>query len=163
MSAWKDILERKIAARTARIHVIGLGYVGLSLAVELAKAGFSVRGIDVDLERVARLNRGQSYLNDVTTETLAPLVSEGRLLATTAFDEVGQADALIICVPTPLRKSKEPYISFIVGALESLLPHLRHGQLLVLESTTFPGTTEEVVLPRLESLGMVVGSVERFR
>jgi UDP-N-acetyl-D-glucosamine dehydrogenase len=157
VSAWKDVLEGKIAAKTARIQVIGLGYVGLSLAVELARAGFTVRGVDVDLERVARLNRGQSYLSDVTSETLAPLVAEGRLLATTEFDGVGEADALIICVPTPLRKSKEPDISFIVGALESLLPHLRPGQLLVLESTTFPGTTEEVILPRLQSLGLVVG------
>ncbi len=157
MSAWKDVLEGKIAAKTARIQVIGLGYVGLSLAVELARAGFTVRGVDVDLERVARLNRGESYLSDVATETLTPLVAEGRLLATTEFDGVGEADALIICVPTPLRKSKEPDISFIVGALESLLPHLRPGQLLVLESTTFPGTTEEVILPRLQSLGLVVG------
>ena len=157
MSTWKEVLEGKIAAKTARVQVIGLGYVGLSLAVELAKAGFTVRGVDVDLERVARLNRGQSYLSDVTSETLAPLVAEGRLLATTEFDEVGEADALIICVPTPLRKSKEPDISFIVSALESLLPHLRRGQLLVLESTTFPGTTEEVILPRLQSVGMVVG------
>jgi UDP-N-acetyl-D-glucosamine dehydrogenase len=158
VSAWQDDLKRKIEDRTARVHVIGLGYVGLSLAVELAKAGFAVRGIDVDLERVTRLNRGQSYLVDVATETLAPLVAEGRLTGTTAFDEVGQADALIICVPTPLRKSKEPDISFIVAALESLLPHLHQGQLLVLESTTFPGTTEEVILPRLESAGLVVGT-----
>jgi UDP-N-acetyl-D-glucosamine dehydrogenase len=157
VNAWKDVLEGKIAAKTARIQVIGLGYVGLSLAVEIAKAGFTVRGVDVDLERVARLNRGESYLSDVATETLAPLVGGGRLVATTEFDEVGEADVLIICVPTPLRKSKEPDISFIVAALESLLPHLRPGQLLVLESTTFPGTTEEVILPRLQSLGMVVG------
>ena len=157
MTAWKDSLKRKIEERSARVHVIGLGYVGLSLAVELARAGFTVRGIDVDLERVARLNRGQSYLVDVATDTLAPLVSSGRLTATTAFDEAGQADALIICVPTPLRKSKEPDISFIVASLESLVPHLHQGQLLVLESTTFPGTTEEVVQPRLESAGLVVG------
>jgi len=156
--ASKDDLKRKIAERSARVCVIGLGYVGLSLAVELAKAGFTVRGIDVDLERVTRLNGGQSYLVDVATETLAPLVASKRLTATTAFDEVGQADALIICVPTPLRKSKEPDISFIVTALESLLPHLHRGQLLVLESTTFPGTTEEVVQPRLESAGLVVGA-----
>ena len=158
MIASKEALKHKIADRTARVHVIGLGYVGLSLAVELAKAGFTVRGIDVDLERVTQLNRGQSYLVDVATETLAPLVAEGRLSASTAFDEAGQADALIICVPTPLRKSKEPDISFIVAALESLLPHLHQGQLLVLESTTFPGTTEEVVQPRLESAGLVVGT-----
>ena len=157
MSSWKDQLKSKIDDRTARVHVIGLGYVGLSLAVELAKAGFAVRGIDIDLERVNQLNRGQSYLVDVATETLAPLVAQGRLTATTAFDEAGQADALIICVPTPLRKSKEPDISFIVASLESLLPHLHQGQLLVLESTTFPGTTEEVVQPRLESVGLVVG------
>ncbi len=158
MSAWKNVLESKIAERTARVYIVGLGYVGLSLAVELAKAGFTVCGIDVDLERVTRLNRGQSYLSDVATETLASLVAEGRLLATTEFDDVEQADALIICVPTPLRKSKEPDISFIVAALESLLPHLRPGQLVVLESTTFPGTTEEVVLPRLESRGLIVGA-----
>jgi UDP-N-acetyl-D-glucosamine dehydrogenase len=157
VTAWKDSLKRKIEERSARVHVIGLGYVGLSLAVELARAGFTVRGIDVDLERVARLNRGQSYLVDVATDTLAPLVSSGRLTATTAFDEAGEADALIICVPTPLRKSKEPDISFIVASLESLVPHLHQGQLLVLESTTFPGTTEEVVQPRLEGAGLVVG------
>ena len=158
MSGWKDSLKSKIEDRTAHVHVIGLGYVGLSLAVELARAGFVVRGIDVDLERVTRLNRGQSYLVDVATETLAPLVADGRLTGSTEFDEVGEADALIICVPTPLRKSKEPDISFIVAALESLLPHLHQGQLVVLESTTFPGTTEEVVLPRLESAGLVVGT-----
>ena len=157
MIAWKDSLKRKIEDRSARVHVIGLGYVGLSLAVELARAGFTVRGIDVDLERVASLNHGHSYLVDVPTEILTPFVSSGRLTATTAFDEVGQADALIICVPTPLRKSKEPDISFIVASLESLLPHLHQGQLLVLESTTFPGTTEEVVQPRLEAAGLVVG------
>jgi UDP-N-acetyl-D-glucosamine dehydrogenase len=155
--AWKDSLKRKIEDRSARVHVIGLGYVGLSLAVELARAGFTVRGIDVDLERVASLNHGHSYLVDVPTETLTPFVNSGRLTATTAFDEAGQADALIICVPTPLRKSKEPDISFIVASLESLLPHLHQGQLLVLESTTFPGTTEEVVQPRLEAAGLVVG------
>jgi len=158
VSRWKDTLKAKIEDRTARVHVIGLGYVGLSLAVELAKAGFTVRGIDVDLERVTRLNGGQSYLVDISTETLAPLVADGRLTGTTEFDEVGQADALIICVPTPLRKTKEPDISFIVAALESLLPHLHQGQLLLLESTTFPGTTEEVILPRLESAGLVVGT-----
>jgi UDP-N-acetyl-D-glucosamine dehydrogenase len=157
VSVWKDQLKLKIENRTARVHVIGLGYVGLSLAVELAKAGFTVRGIDVDLERVTQLNRGQSYLVDVATDILGPLVAAERLTATTAFDEVSEADVLIICVPTPLRKSKEPDISFIVASLDSLLPHLHQGQLLVLESTTFPGTTEEVVQPRLESAGRVVG------
>ncbi|MEX2222018.1 MAG: nucleotide sugar dehydrogenase [Candidatus Rokuibacteriota bacterium] len=155
---WTKTLCDKLEARTARVAVIGLGYVGLSLAVELARSGMAVRGIDLDLERVSLLNRGESYLVDVPTEALAPLVADGRLTASTAFDEAATADALIICVPTPLRKSKEPDISFILSAVESLLPHLRPGQLMVLESTTYPGTTEEVVQPRLEASGLVIGS-----
>jgi UDP-N-acetyl-D-glucosamine dehydrogenase len=155
---WTTTLREKLETRAARVSVIGLGYVGLSLAVELAKAGMVVRGIDLDLERVSLLNRGESYLVDVPAHVLAPLVASGRLSGSTSFEEAAGADALIICVPTPLRKSKEPDISFILSALESLLPHLRAGQLMVLESTTYPGTTEEVVLPRLEASGFVIGS-----
>ena len=155
---WTTTLREKIETRAARVSVVGLGYVGLSLAVELAKSGMIVRGIDLDLERVALLNRGESYLVDVPADTLAPLVASGRLSGSTAFDEAANADALIICVPTPLRKSKEPDISYILSALESLLPHLRAGQLMILESTTYPGTTEEVVLPRLEAGGFVIGT-----
>jgi len=154
---WTTTLQDRLETGSARIAVIGLGYVGLSLAVELAKAGLTVRGVDLDLERVNLLNRGQSYLVDVPADTLRPLVADGRLRASTAFDEAGNADVLIICVPTPLRKSKEPDISFILSALESLLPYLRGGQLMVLESTTFPGTTEEVLQPRIEAGGLVVG------
>jgi UDP-N-acetyl-D-glucosamine dehydrogenase len=154
---WNEVLREKLVKRTAHVGVIGLGYVGLSLAVELAKAGLTVRGIDLDLERVTLLNRGESYLVDVPTEALAPLVANGRLTASTEFDAAGSADALIICVPTPLRKTKEPDISYILSAVESLLPHLRAGQLMVLESTTYPGTTEEVVQPRLEANGLVIG------
>jgi UDP-N-acetyl-D-glucosamine dehydrogenase len=154
---WTNVLREKFEGRKARISVIGLGYVGLSLAVELARAGFTVRGVDLDLERVARLNRGESYLVDVPTDALAPLVGAGLLAASTAFDEAAAADAVIICVPTPLGKSKEPDISFILSAVESLLPHLRAGQVMVLESTTYPGTTEEVVQPRLEANGFVIG------
>jgi UDP-N-acetyl-D-glucosamine dehydrogenase len=154
---WTEVLREKLETRAARVSVIGLGYVGLSLAVELAKAGLTVRGIDLDLERVNRMNRGESYLVDVPTEVLAPLVADGRLTASTGFEEAANADALIICVPTPLRKSKEPDISYILSAVESLLPHLRAGQLMVLESTTYPGTTEEVVQPRLEDNGLVIG------
>ena len=154
---WTNTLRDKLETGTARVSVIGLGYVGLSLAVELAKAGLTVRGVDLDLERVNLLNRGESYLVDVPAETLRPLVASGRLKAATAFDEAGNADVLIICVPTPLRKSKEPDISFILSAMESLLPHLRAGQLMVLESTTFPGTTEEVLQPKIEASGFVIG------
>ncbi len=158
MTDWAKTLKQKIESRTARVAVVGMGYVGLSLAVELAKAGLRVRGIDLDLERVSLLSRGESYLVDVPGETLQPLVAAGRLTATTGFEDVTDADAIVICVPTPLRKSKEPDISFILSATEHLLPRLRRGQLLVLESTTFPGTTEEVVQPRLESLGLTIGS-----
>ena len=152
------MLREKLEARTARVSVIGLGYVGLSLAVELARAGIVVRGVDLDLERVSLLNRGESYLVDVPADALAPLVASGRLAASTSFEQASDSDAVIICVPTPLRKSKEPDISFILSAVESLLPHLHPGQLMVLESTTYPGTTEEVVLPRLQANGLVVGS-----
>ena len=152
----KDLLDR-LESRNGRICVVGLGYVGLSLAVELAKAGFTVNGVDLDSERVTLLNRGESYLVDVASTTLQPLVNAGRLSASTEFSEAKNADALVICVPTPLRKTKEPDISFIMSALESLLPHLRAGQLMVLESTTYPGTTEEVVQPRLEASGRVIG------
>jgi UDP-N-acetyl-D-glucosamine dehydrogenase len=152
-----ETLCEKLEGRSGRVGVVGLGYVGLNLAVALAKAGFEVHGIDLDLERVGRLNRGESYLVDVSGEVLAPLVTAGRLSGSTTFEKAALMDAVVICVPTPLRKSKEPDISFIISALESLLPQLRPGQLMVLESTTYPGTTEEVVLPRLESKGLVIG------
>lgn len=155
---WTTTLREKLDSRTASVCVIGLGYVGLSLAVELAKAGLTVRGVDLDLERVSLLNRGESYLVDVPAGALAPLVAGGRLSASTSFEEAGSADALIICVPTPLRKSREPDISYIISALESVLPHLRAGQLMVLESTTYPGTTEEVIQPRIEGSGLRIGS-----
>src|SRR5689334_456737 len=157
-AVWTEILREKLEARTARVSVVGLGYVGLSLAVELAKAGIVVRGVDLDLERVSLLNRGETYLVDVPAETLAPLVASGRLSGSTSFEETSGSDAVIICVPTPLRKSKEPDISYILSAVESLLPYLHPGQLMVLESTTYPGTTEEVVLPRLQQNGLVIGS-----
>jgi UDP-N-acetyl-D-glucosamine dehydrogenase len=150
-------LLEKLKSRSARVSIVGLGYVGLSLAVELAKAGFTVRGIDLDLERVNLLNRGETYLVDVVAETLAPLVAAGRLSGSTSFEQAATADAIIICVPTPLRKTREPDISFILSAVESLLPHLHGGQLMVLESTTYPGTTEEAVQPRLEATGLVIG------
>jgi nucleoside-diphosphate-sugar epimerase len=158
MSDWSSALERRIEERTAQVAVVGMGYVGLSLALELGRTGFTVRGIDLDLERVNRLNRGESYLVDVPSDALGPLVTAGALAATTTFEQAAAADVIIICVPTPLGKSKEPDISFILSALEHLLPHLHQGQLMVLESTTYPGTMEEVIQPRLESRGLVIGA-----
>jgi UDP-N-acetyl-D-glucosamine dehydrogenase len=158
VSTLLETLKRRIETRAARVAVVGMGYVGLSLAVELARAGLTVRGVDTDLERVSRLNRGESYLVDGAGDALASLVAAGRLFATTAFDGVGEVDALIICVPTPLRKSKDPDMSFILSAVENLLPHLRPGQLMVLESTTYPGTTEEVIQPEIEARGLVIGT-----
>ncbi|MBI3857531.1 MAG: UDP-N-acetyl-D-glucosamine dehydrogenase, partial [Planctomycetes bacterium] len=130
----RDALHEKLRSRTAEVAVVGLGYVGLTLAVALARAGFTVRGIDVDLEKVTSVNRGESYVADVAEDVLRALVEAGRLSVATGFDAAGPADAVVICVPTPLRKSREPDISFILSALESLLPRLRPGQLVILES-----------------------------
>ena len=157
MTRHAGVLERKFLDREATLAIVGLGYVGLTLAVEFARAGFTVRGVEVDLERVSAVNAGISYLVDVRSEELGRLLADRRLEATAGFEAVNQADAVIICVPTPLRKSKEPDISFIVSAMESSLPWLRPGQLVLLESTTFPGTTEEILLPRIESRGLRVG------
>jgi UDP-N-acetyl-D-glucosamine dehydrogenase len=134
-------LRGRLTAGTASVVVVGLGYVGLSLAVALGRAGFRVTGIEVDLARVAAVRQGQSYVTDVASLDVAALVSVGRLSATTAHEGVGEADAIVICVPTPLRKSRDPDISFILTALDGIVPHLRPGQLVVLESTTYPGTT----------------------
>ncbi len=154
---YADLLRDKLSAGSARVTVVGLGYVGLSLATALGDAGFVVRGIDVDLERVSLLNAGTSYIGDVESREVHTLVLSGRLSASTTFDAVLESDAVVICVPTPLRKSKEPDISFILSAVESLVPLLRPGQLVVLESTTYPGTTEEVLQSRLEALGFTIG------
>jgi len=150
------LLER-IERREAKIAVIGLGYVGLPLAVEQAKAGFSVIGIDRNAERVAMVNQGENYIPDVLIDDLSAVVSEGRLTAVQDFSVIGGVDILMICVPTPLDRNKQPDTSYIEGVVELSLPHLHPGQLVVLESTTYPGTTEEVILPRIESRGMKVG------
>jgi len=150
-------LNDKLHAGTSRVVVVGLGYVGLSLAAALGRAGFTVHGIDVDLERVNLANQGVSYIGDVASSDLAALVAAGRFGAAVTFEAVGEADAILVCVPTPLRKSREPDISFVLSALENVLPSLRRGQLLVLESTTYPGTTEELIQPRLEAKGFTVG------
>ena len=152
-----DQLAKKIENRTARIGVIGLGYVGLPLAVEFAKEGFSVTGIDLDSFRVSGVNSGKSYILDVPSEELKQLHRHGRLRATSSFNVLSNQDAVIICVPTPLRKTREPDMSFIISATKEIAKHVHKGQLIVLESTTYPGTTEEVVLPDLQERGLKVG------
>jgi UDP-N-acetyl-D-glucosamine dehydrogenase len=150
-------LERKILNREARIAIVGLGYVGLPLGVEFATAGFTVTGIDVDEAKVRGVQAGRSYIEDVPTEVLAPLVRSGALRAQSHYRGCGSFDAILISVPTPLRKTKDPDISYIVAAVEQIAKEIRPGQLVVLESTTYPGTTEEVVRPRLEAKGLKAG------
>lgn len=140
-----------------RVAVIGMGYVGVPLAVEFARGGLDVCGIDVDADKAATLNAGRSYVLDIPDETIQELTARGALRATTDFSVLSEMDAACICVPTPLRKSQDPDISFIVNAVERIQPFLHHGMLIVLESTTYPGTTEELVLPRLEETGLKVG------
>jgi UDP-N-acetyl-D-glucosamine dehydrogenase len=152
-----QLLSHKIAGKRARVGIVGLGYVGLPLAVEFAKAGFSVTGIDISAEKVNRVNAGDSYIGDIPSETLAPLVASGRLRATTDFSAVLELDTINICVPTPLRKTKDPDMSFIVSSCQEIAHHFHAGQLVILESTTYPGTTEEVLLPILSKSGLEVG------
>lgn len=153
----KQQLAAKISQRACTSGVVGLGYVGLPLAVEFGKAGLSVVGIDVTAGKVDLINKGKSYIADVPTEEVKHLVDAGKLKATTDFAAVKKLDTVNICVPTPLRKTKDPDMSFIVNATESIAKHLHPGMLVILESTTYPGTTEEVVLPTLEKTGLKVG------
>jgi UDP-N-acetyl-D-glucosamine dehydrogenase len=150
-------LEQKIRDGNARAGVVGLGYVGLPLAVELAHSGLKVTGIDVSKSKVDQINAGKSYILDVPSERVASLVTDGKLEATTDFAAVTSLDTINICVPTPLRKTREPDLSYVIGAIDSLIPHMRPGQLLILESTTYPGTTDEIVLPRLRAAGLEPG------
>jgi UDP-N-acetyl-D-glucosamine dehydrogenase len=152
-----EILAEKITNRTARVGIIGLGYVGLPLAVEFAKAGFSVVGIDVQESKVAQLNRGGSYIQDIPSETLRPLVESKKFQATTDFSIVSTLDTINIAVPTPLRKTKDPDMSFIVSACQETAKYFAPGKLVILESTTYPGTTDELVLPMLQTPEMKVG------
>jgi UDP-N-acetyl-D-glucosamine dehydrogenase len=150
-------LKAKIEDRSAKLGVLGLGYVGLPLAVELAKVGFHVTGVDVSEEKVALLNQGVSYVLDVPTEELKPLVASGHLRATTDFSVISELDTANICVPTPLRKTKDPDMSYVVACTEQIARYLKPGTLIILESTTYPGTTEELLLPTLEKSGLRVG------
>ena len=147
-------LLSRIRDKKARIGVIGLGYVGLPLASEFARAGFDVTGFDVDASKVAEINAGRSYIPDVPQHELAESVKAGRLRATTDMTKLAEMDVADICVPTPLRKTKDPDLSYVVKALEGAAASLRAGQLVILESTTYPGTTDEVALPMLEARGL---------
>jgi UDP-N-acetyl-D-glucosamine dehydrogenase len=152
-----EVLSRRIESRTATLGVIGLGYVGLPLAVELAQAGFHVQGVDLDEARVQKLSRGISYIQDVPTGDVKALIRSGHLAATTDFSVLKRCDAVNICVPTPLSKMRDPDVSYIVSATEQVRKHLHRGMLVLLESTTYPGTTTELILPELEKSGMTVG------
>jgi UDP-N-acetyl-D-glucosamine dehydrogenase len=151
------VLAEKIRSKTARVGVVGLGYVGLPLAVEYAEAGFHVTGIDLSEGKAARINAGDSYILDVPPAAVDPLVRQGKLRATTDFSAIRDLDTVNICVPTPLRKTKDPDMSYIVAACDEIAKYFHPGMLVILESTTYPGTTDELVLPMLEKSGLKVG------
>ncbi len=157
MNKHLSTFRSRIDSREARIGVVGLGYVGLPLAAEFAKAGFRVTGIDVDPGKVDALNAGRSRVEDVPDAVVAKLVGERRLDARTSYEGCGEFDAICIAVPTPLRKTRDPDISYIVASVDEIAKEIRAGQLVVLESTTYPGTTEEVVRPKLEEGGLKAG------
>jgi UDP-N-acetyl-D-glucosamine dehydrogenase len=150
-------LKKKILSKKAKIGIIGLGYVGLPLAVTFAKNGFKVFGIDIDRHRVEKLKKGESYILDVPRSDIAIVKKTGNLAVTTDFSVIKKLDAVIICVPTPLYKTREPDVSYIVSAVRNIKKHMKRGQIIVLESTTYPGTTEEVMLPVLAAGGMKEG------
>jgi UDP-N-acetyl-D-glucosamine dehydrogenase len=150
-------LRERIASRTARVGVVGLGYVGLPLALEFAKAGFSVTGIDIQEDKVARLNWGDSYIQDVPSKLLAEMIDDNRFTATSDFSVIAELDTINIAVPTPLRKTKDPDMSYVVSACQQVAENMGTGKLVILESTTYPGTTNELVLPMLERAGLKVG------
>ena len=149
----KDELVKLITENSARIGVIGLGYVGLPLIVEFALKGYETIGFEVDGRKADEINAGRSYIVDVTSENVAKCVADGKLTATTDFSRLGKCDAIIICVPTPLRKTKDPDMSYILTAGAEIQKSLRRGQLIILESTTYPGTTDEILQPMFEEKG----------
>ncbi len=150
----KEQLISLITENRAHVGVIGLGYVGLPLLTEFARRGFRATGFEVDPNKASQINSGDSYIGDVASEILTPLVKDKLLQATTEFDNLKDCDAIIICVPTPLRKTKEPDVSYILAATDEIKKRLRRGQLIILESTTYPGTTDEVLLPMFEETGL---------
>ncbi|NUO84415.1 nucleotide sugar dehydrogenase, partial [candidate division KSB1 bacterium] len=150
-------LQQKIDGGTAKICVIGLGYVGLPLAVEYAGAGFEVLGIDVDPRKIAKLNRGDNYIDDVDSNKLREIVKAGKFSAASDYKDIGAQEVIFICVPTPFTDNKEPDVSYIEDAAKGIATGLRRGQLIILKSTTYPETTEKVVQPILEAQKLKVG------
>jgi UDP-N-acetyl-D-glucosamine dehydrogenase len=156
MSLKQTLLDR-IERREAQVAIVGLGYVGLPLAVEFAEVGFRVIGLDISAAKVDALNRGESYIPDIQTETINRLVRDGRLRATTNYTDLREADAISICVPTPLRKTRDPDMSYVIQAVDAVTEIAHPGLLVILESTTYPGTTTELVVPKLEAQGFRAG------
>lgn len=152
----KSVLD-KISNKSTVIGIIGMGYVGLPLMLRFVEAGYKVLGFDIDQKKIDTLLAGESYIKHISSETIGAAVSEGLFDGTTDFSRAGDADALIICVPTPLNKYREPDLSFVLNSTDAIVPYLRPGQIVSLESTTYPGTTEEELLPRVESRGLKTG------
>jgi UDP-N-acetyl-D-glucosamine dehydrogenase len=153
----KEAVLEKISQRTLHIAIIGLGYVGLPLATNFAQAGFQVTGIDIDQNKVNRANQSESYVADVPSSLLKTLIDDAKLTFTSDFDALYDQDAVIVCVPTPLGKTRDPDLSYVLSATQQIKAHLHPGQIVTLESTTYPGTTDEIVLPELEATGLKVG------
>jgi UDP-N-acetyl-D-glucosamine dehydrogenase len=153
----KEAVLEKISQRTLHIAIIGLGYVGLPLATNFAQAGFQVTGIDIDQNKVNRANQGESYVADIPSSLLKTLIDDAKLTFTSDFDALYDQDAVIVCVPTPLGKTRDPDLSYVLSATQQIKAHLHPGQIVTLESTTYPGTTDEIVLPELEATGLKVG------
>ena len=151
-------LRRKVADRTAVVGIIGLGYVGLPLVIRFVETGFTIIGFDIDPDKVNRLNQGRSYIRHIDGDTVKRAVDTRRFQATTDFSKTSEADAILLCVPTPLNEHREPDLSYIVSSIDQIVPHIRKGQMISLESTTYPGTTREVIRPRIEDSGLTVGS-----
>ena len=151
-------LHERLGDGSASIGIVGLGYVGLALAVEFAEAGFAVTGVEQDAQRVVEIQRGNSYISDIPNERLAPLVAQGQLQANADYEALRGCDAISICVPTPLRKTKDPDLTHVISAVDTLVDVCQPGMLIVLESTTYPGTTEEIVKPRFVETGLAVGT-----
>lgn len=158
MSIFKETLLKKFGERSAKVGIIGLGYVGLPLAVAMGEAGFVVHGVDLDQKKINHLKQGSSYIQDISSQQIARLVKDGKLFASTEISTLQQVDAVSICVPTPLRKTGDPDLSFILDATNALAKYMHPGMVVVLESTTYPGTTREILLSRLgEENGLLVG------